>query len=49
MLIGTPQQVIDRIGEYVTAGANWIILALRGPFDIEGLQVFIDQVLPAFR
>ncbi|HEX7408999.1 MAG TPA: TIGR03560 family F420-dependent LLM class oxidoreductase [Candidatus Binatia bacterium] len=49
MLIGTPQQVIDRIGEYVDAGAEWIILALRGPFDVEGLQVFIDRVLPAFR
>ena len=49
MLIGTPQQVTDRIGEYVAAGADWIILALRGPFDVEGLQVFIDEVLPAFR
>jgi F420-dependent oxidoreductase-like protein len=49
MLIGTPQQVVDRIGEYATAGADWIILALRGPFDVEGLHVFIDQVLPAFR
>jgi len=49
MLIGTPQQVIDRIGEYVSAGADWIILAVRGPFDVEGLHVFIDAVLPAFR
>ncbi|HVN87654.1 MAG TPA: TIGR03560 family F420-dependent LLM class oxidoreductase [Candidatus Binatia bacterium] len=48
MLIGTPQQVIDRIGQYVSNGAQWIILALRAPFDIEGLQVFIDRVMPAF-
>jgi F420-dependent oxidoreductase-like protein len=48
MLIGTPQQVIDRIGEYVAAGAEWIILALRAPFDVDGLQVFIDEVMPAF-
>ncbi len=48
MLIGTPQQVIDRIGDYVKAGAEWIILALRGPFDVEGLHIFIDAVLPAF-
>lgn len=48
MLIGTPQEVIDRIGAYAQGGAEWIILALRGPFDIEGLQVFIDEVLPAF-
>jgi F420-dependent oxidoreductase-like protein len=49
MLIGSPQAVIDRIGAYVDAGADWIILALRGPFDLDGLQVFIDTVMPAFR
>ncbi|MBI3783350.1 MAG: TIGR03560 family F420-dependent LLM class oxidoreductase [Deltaproteobacteria bacterium] len=48
MLIGTPRQVIDRIGAYVDAGAEWIILALRAPFDLDGLQVFIDEVMPAF-
>ncbi|MBI1816843.1 MAG: TIGR03560 family F420-dependent LLM class oxidoreductase [Deltaproteobacteria bacterium] len=49
MLIGTPQQVIDRIGQYVRNGAEWIILALRAPFDVEGLHVFIDEVMPVFR
>jgi alkanesulfonate monooxygenase SsuD/methylene tetrahydromethanopterin reductase-like flavin-dependent oxidoreductase (luciferase family) len=49
MLIGTSQEVIDRIGAYVDAGAESIVLALRGPFDIDGLQVFIDAVMPAFR
>lgn len=48
MLIGTPAQVIDRIGEYQRAGAEWIIVALRPPFDWEGYQVFIEEVLPAF-
>jgi F420-dependent oxidoreductase-like protein len=48
MLVGTPQEVIDRIGAYLKAGAEWIILALRPPFDIEGLQVFIDAVMPEF-
>jgi F420-dependent oxidoreductase-like protein len=49
MLIGTPQQVIDRIGAYVQGGAEWIIVALRAPFDIEGLHVFVDEVMPAFK
>jgi len=49
MLIGTPQEIIDRIGAYVQGGAEWIIVALRAPFDVEGLQVFIDEVMPAFR
>jgi alkanesulfonate monooxygenase SsuD/methylene tetrahydromethanopterin reductase-like flavin-dependent oxidoreductase (luciferase family) len=49
MLIGTPQQVIDRVGEYLDAGAEWIIVALRAPFDLEGLQAFAEDVMPAFR
>jgi hypothetical protein len=31
------------------AGAEWIIVALRAPFDWESYELFIDRVLPAFR
>jgi F420-dependent oxidoreductase-like protein len=49
MLVGTPQQVIDRIGEYRHAGAEWVILALRAPFDLRELELFVERVMPAFR
>lgn len=49
VLVGTPQQVIDRIGEYADAGVQQLNLALRAPFDVEGLLVFADEILPAFR
>lgn len=49
ILTGTPERVIDRIGEYERAGAEWVILALRAPFDWDGLEVFIQDVMPAFR
>ena len=42
-------QVIDRIGEYAKAGAAWVILAMRAPFDWEGLALFVRDVMPAFR
>jgi alkanesulfonate monooxygenase SsuD/methylene tetrahydromethanopterin reductase-like flavin-dependent oxidoreductase (luciferase family) len=48
-LVGTPAQVRDRIGEYERAGAEWLILALRAPFDWEGLELFVRNVMPAFR
>ncbi|MCX8073122.1 MAG: TIGR03560 family F420-dependent LLM class oxidoreductase [Candidatus Binatia bacterium] len=48
MLVGTVPQVIDRVGEYQKAGADWVIVALRAPFDREGLQLFVEEVLPAF-
>lgn len=47
-LIGTPAEVVDRIGAYQRAGADWIILALRAPFDFDGLDLFIREVMPKF-
>jgi alkanesulfonate monooxygenase SsuD/methylene tetrahydromethanopterin reductase-like flavin-dependent oxidoreductase (luciferase family) len=49
ILVGTPAEVIDRIGTYARAGAEWVILALRAPFDWEGLELFVREVMPAFR
>jgi len=49
ILIGTPARVVDRIGEYAAAGAEWMILAVRAPFDWDGLETFVRDVMPAFR
>ena len=49
MLLGTPQQVIDRIGQYRDAGCTWLNVVLRGPIDFDGLQLFMEAVVPAFR
>jgi alkanesulfonate monooxygenase SsuD/methylene tetrahydromethanopterin reductase-like flavin-dependent oxidoreductase (luciferase family) len=49
MLVGTPEQVVERIAEYQRAGADWVILALRAPFDLDGLRLFVERVMPAFR
>ncbi len=40
VLIGSDQQMIDRIGEYEAAGATQINLALRAPFEPETLDRF---------
>src|SRR5215470_9813757 len=37
ILVGTPDRVMDRVREYAAAGAEWLILALRAPFDWKGL------------
>jgi F420-dependent oxidoreductase-like protein len=47
-LKGSTQQVIDRIAEYRAAGAELAIVAMRAPFDVEGLDRFAEEVLPAF-
>src|SRR5438874_2081957 len=43
-----PRPVVDRIGAYADAGAEWVILALRAPFDWDGLELFVRDVMPAF-
>jgi F420-dependent oxidoreductase-like protein len=48
ILIGTPPQVIDRVGAYRDAGAERVVLALRAPFDLESLALFRERVMPAF-
>lgn len=48
VLMGTEQEMIDRVGEYRDAGAQQINLTLRAPFDRDGLEFFADRVLPAF-
>jgi len=47
-LLGTPAAARDRLAAYEKAGAEWVILALRAPFDWEGLELFIDEVMPSF-
>jgi F420-dependent oxidoreductase-like protein len=49
VLIGTTQEVVDRIGSYADAGCSQVNLALRAPFDPDGLDRFAEEVLPAFR
>ncbi|MEE9281243.1 MAG: TIGR03560 family F420-dependent LLM class oxidoreductase [Myxococcota bacterium] len=48
MLVGTPAQAIDRIGEYERAGAQGLNIAFRPPVDWEAFQAFIEEVLPVF-
>ena len=38
VLMGTEQQVLDRLGEYEAAGADQINIALRAPFDTDALE-----------
>jgi alkanesulfonate monooxygenase SsuD/methylene tetrahydromethanopterin reductase-like flavin-dependent oxidoreductase (luciferase family) len=48
-LAGSPEQIVDKIGRYVAAGADWIILAMRPPFELDDLAAFAAEVVPRFR
>ena len=47
-LFGTPSEVVDLIGEYSNVGAHGLTLDLKAPFDLDALQAFVEEVMPAF-
>ncbi len=47
-LVGTAPETVERIGEYASAGAEQLNIAVRAPFDWDALQAFIEEVMPAF-
>ena len=49
VLSGSVQEMVDKVGGYVSAGAQWVILAMRAPFDRDGLERFAADVVPAVR
>jgi F420-dependent oxidoreductase-like protein len=46
VLTGSVTEMVDRVGAYADAGADWVILAMRSPFDRDGLERFASEVLP---
>lgn len=46
---GTPQECTRRIREYVDLGVTHFIVEMRPPYDYEGLELFAQEVVPAFR
>ncbi len=49
LLSGSVQEMTDKVGGYIEAGAEWLILAARAPFDVEGIERFASDVVPQFR
>jgi len=44
VLGGSVDEVVDRIGQYVDAGADQVNIALRAPFDLDSLEMFADAL-----
>jgi len=48
-LLCTPEDAVERIMEYVEAGADEINIALRAPWDAEALDAYLTKVMPEVR
>jgi alkanesulfonate monooxygenase SsuD/methylene tetrahydromethanopterin reductase-like flavin-dependent oxidoreductase (luciferase family) len=48
-LSGTPDEAVERIAEYVDAGADAVNVALRAPWQPEALDAWLEDVVPRVR
>jgi alkanesulfonate monooxygenase SsuD/methylene tetrahydromethanopterin reductase-like flavin-dependent oxidoreductase (luciferase family) len=49
VLMGTPEQAVERILQYREAGADLVNVALRAPWNDEALEAYLMEVTPAVR
>jgi F420-dependent oxidoreductase-like protein len=47
-VVGTAPEVIDRVAEYMEAGADGLNIAFRPPIDWDAFEAYIERVLPVF-
>ncbi|MDE0063179.1 MAG: TIGR03560 family F420-dependent LLM class oxidoreductase [Gammaproteobacteria bacterium] len=48
-LLCTPDRAVERLGEYIAAGAREINIALRAPWNEEALDAYLTEVMPRVR
>ena len=48
-LLGTPAEIRSTIQRYRDAGITHLTIGISPPFDLDGLRLFADEVIPAFR
>lgn len=47
-LVGGPSAMVDQVGAFARAGVSALNIAFRPPVDWDGLQAFVDAVMPTF-
>lgn len=48
-LTGSPQQAIDRIGQYAETGVKGLNIAFRPPINWDAFEAYITEVMPVFQ
>ncbi|MFB3103706.1 MAG: hypothetical protein ACE1ZA_02155, partial [Pseudomonadales bacterium] len=48
-LLCTPDSAVDRVMEYVSAGADEVNVALRAPWNEEALDAYLTDIMPKIR
>jgi F420-dependent oxidoreductase-like protein len=46
-VVGTPEQLVDALGEYARAGCQYLVFRMPDWTDVEAVQLFSERVIPA--
>ena len=46
ILTGNADQIIESLRTYADAGADWVMISLRSPFDLDDIERFAEEILP---
>lgn len=47
ILTGSTDEVLERVAAYRDAGADWLFVSLRAPFDLDEVERFATEIVPA--
>jgi len=47
-LIGTPEQIIDKLEKYLKLGVNYFVVIFPDPLNIEALKIFAEKIMLSF-
>jgi len=48
ILSGSTNEIVDTVGHYEAADADWVFVSVRAPFDVDELEQFAADVIPEF-
>jgi len=47
-LIGTPEQIMDKLERYLKLGVNYFVVIFPDPLDVEALKIFAEKIIASF-
>jgi alkanesulfonate monooxygenase SsuD/methylene tetrahydromethanopterin reductase-like flavin-dependent oxidoreductase (luciferase family) len=48
-LLGTPEDIRGQLQAFIDVGVTYWVIGMGAPFDLQGLELFANEVIPAFR
>lgn len=48
-LTGSPEEVVEKLRGFIDIGITHFMMSVMAPYDLEGMKIMVDKVIPEFR